>query len=148
MEWGLLLLIDVDIYLDVDGVLFCRENGILELRDGALGFLHFLVNNFENCYWLSSWGSGFNDVLKLIYGDKIASRFKTANWEHGPIDKASGIKDWNRRFIWIEDGISIGAMEELQKHNCVDSFINCPFTGSIHKLYDIKDELKRKFNIV
>jgi hypothetical protein len=98
-------MVNADVYLDVDGVLFCQEDGKLELRDGILGFLHFLVDNFENCYWLTCWGASFNDVLKQIYGGRIAAKFKEARWKHGTADKASGIQDWNRKFVWIEDGL-------------------------------------------
>jgi len=140
-------MIDADIYLDVDGVLFCQNDGILELRDGVVGFLWFLVNNFENCYWLTCWGMDFNDVLDKIYGHMISSKFKNSNWKHGSIDKASGIQDWNRQFVWVEDGLFEGAIQELKKHGCWDNYIHVPFNGEMHILYEIKDELKRRFNI-
>lgn len=140
-------MVDADIYLDVDGVLFCQEDGRLELRDGVLGFLHFLTENFENCYWLTCWGTGFNDVLKMIYGGRIAAKFKDSHWKHGPTDKASGIQDWSRKFVWIEDGLCEGAIDELVKHGCMDNYIHTPFAGEMHKLYEVKDELKKRFNI-
>lgn len=140
-------MVDADIYLDIDGVLFCRQNNILELRDGVLGFLHFLVDNFENCYWLTCWGDRFNNVLEMIYGSRIACKFKNADWEHGPIDKASGIKDWNRDFIWIEDTLCESAINELIRHGCLNNYIYCPFNGEMHKLYEIRDELIKRFNI-
>lgn len=140
--------IDADIYLDVDGVLFCENNGILELRHGFVDFLWFLVNNFENCYWLTCWGTGFNDVLEKIYAGRIARKFKDSNWKHGPTDKASGIQDWNRKFIWIEDGLCEGAIAELKKHNCMNNYIHVPFSGEMDYLYKVKDILIERFNIV
>jgi hypothetical protein len=139
--------IDADIYLDVDGVLFCENDGILELRDGFLGFLWFLVNNFANCYWLTCWGMGFNDVLNKVYGGKIAAKFQDSHWKHCSIDKASGIQDWNRQFVWIEDGLFPEAMEELKRHGCENNYIHVPFHGEMHKLYEVKEELKHRFNI-
>jgi hypothetical protein len=142
-------LIKADVYLDVDGVLFCRnpESGILELRDGFMGFLKFLTDNFENCYWLTCWGTEFNNVLKTIYGGRIAEKFKDSHWKHGPTDKASGIQDWNRPFVWIEDGLCDGAINELKKHGCWDNYIHVPFDGEMHILYEIKDGLKKRFDI-
>jgi hypothetical protein len=138
--------IDVDIYLDVDGVLFTVEGGIFELRDGVIGFLYWLVRNFKNCYWQTCWGDRFNEVLHMIYGGRIAEKFKDSNWNHG-IGKHSGIQDWNRPFAWIEDGISEKEMEALKEHGCESNYIHVPYKGEMHKLYEIKEELKHRFNI-
>lgn len=141
-------MIKADAYVDVDGVLFCRNGEILELRDGFMSFLKFLTDNFENCYWLTCWGTGFNDVLKTIYGGRIAAKFKDSNWSHSsPIDKASGIQDWTRPFVWIEDGLFDAAMEELKKHGCENNYIHVPFDGEMHILYDITEQIKKRFNI-
>lgn len=140
-------LIKADAYVDVDGVLFCQNGDILELRDGVVSFLKFLTDNFENVYWLTCWGTGFNDVLRKIYGGSIASKIKDSHWEHGPTDKASGIQDWNRPFVWIEDGLCDGAIEELKKHGCWDNYIHVPFKGEMHILYDITEQIKKRFNI-
>lgn len=142
-------MVDADIYLDVDGVLFTVEGGIFELRDGVIGFLWFLVNNFENCYWLTCWGDGFNDVLNKIYGRRVAERFKEAHWDKGSKEgKATGIQDWNRPFAWIEDGLCDREMEVLKEHGCEGNYIYVPPHGEMHKLYEIKEELKHKFNII
>jgi hypothetical protein len=137
--------IDADIYLDVDGVLFTVEGGIFELRDGVIGFLYWLTNTFTNCYWLTCWGMGFNDVLRSVYGGVIAKKFKDSHWHGG--DKSTGIQDWKRPFAWIEDGISPEEEAVLRQHDCYGNFINVPPMGEMHKLYEIKDELKRRFNI-
>jgi hypothetical protein len=140
-------LIKADIYVDVDGVLFCRNGEILELRDGAVSFLKFLTDNFENVYWLTCWHDGFNDVLRSIYAGHIAKKMKTARWQHCDIDKASGIQDWNRPFVWIEDGLCAGAITELKNCGCWDNYINVPFDGEMHILYDITEQIKKRFNI-
>jgi hypothetical protein len=138
-------MIDADIYLDVDGVLFTVEGGIFELRDGVIGFLYWLTNTFKNCYWLTCWGMGFNDVLKSIYGGSIAAKFKDSNWQRG--DKSTGIQDWNRRFVWIEDELCDKEIDALTEHGCMDNYIFVPPQGEMHMLYEIKEELKRRFGI-
>ena len=141
-------MIDADIYLDVDGVLFTTEGGIFELRDGFIGFLYFLTENFVNCYWLTCWEDSFNEVLKKVYAGKIAAKFKWASWNHGNKNgKATGIQDWSRPFVWIEDGISEREMEVLKEHGCEGNYIHVPYKGEMHKLYEIKDELKRRFGL-
>lgn len=139
--------IEADVYVDVDGVLFCRNGQILELRDGVVSFLKFLTDNFENVYWLTCWGMGFNGVLRSIYAGSIANKIKDSNWEHGPTDKASGIQDWNRPFVWIEDGLCDGAMDELKRHGCLNNYIHVPFDGEMHILYDITEQIKKRFGI-
>jgi hypothetical protein len=141
--------IDADIYLDVDGVLFTMHNNIFELRDGFLGFLKFLVTNFRNCYWLTCWEDSFNDVLRKTYAGRIADEFKWAKWNHGRIEgKATGIQDWNRPFVWIEDGIGEWEMKVLKEHGCDGNFIYVPYKGEMDYLYKVKEELIRRFNIV
>jgi hypothetical protein len=140
--------VDADIYLDVDGVLFTTQDNMFELRDGFLGFLKFLVTNFRNCYWLTCWEDSFNEVLKLIYAGKIAEEFKYAKWNHSRIEgKATGIQDWSRSFVWIEDGISAAEYNELVKHNCENNYIEVPPIGDMAHLYKVKQELIRRFNI-
>jgi hypothetical protein len=39
------------------------------------------------------------------------------------------------------------AINELIRHNRMDSYIHVPYVGEIHKLYEVKEELKRRFNI-
>jgi hypothetical protein len=137
--------IDADIYLDVDGVLFTVEGGIFELRDGVIGFLYWLTNTFVNCYWLTCWGMGFNDVLHKVYGGTIAQKFKDSHWNMG--DKSTGIQDWNRPFAWIEDGLCDREIDALTEHGCMDNYIYVPSHGEMHKLYEIKEELTKRFSI-
>jgi hypothetical protein len=136
-------MIKADIYLDVDGVLFCRNGKILELRDGFIGFLKFLTDNFENCYWLTCWYDGFNEILEKAYAGGIARKFKACEWNG---NKALAI-DFSRDFVWIEDGISDEELQVLIQHNAVGSYIEVPFEGKMSELYKIKKELKRRFNI-
>jgi hypothetical protein len=140
-------LIKADAYVDVDGVLFCRNGEILELRDGVVSFLKFLTDNFENVYWITCWHDGFNEILKKIYAGHVASKMKTALWKHNDIDKASGIQDWERPFVWIEDGLFDGAIAELERHGCLSNYIHVPFDGEMHILYDITEQIKKRFNI-
>ena len=142
-------MISADIYLDVDGVLFTTEGGIFELRDGFIGFLYFLTENFENCYWLTCWEDSFNGVLEKVYAGKIARKFKWARWDHGSKDgKATGVIDWNRPFAWIEDGLCDNEMAVIESHGCKDNYIYVTPNGEMHKLYEIKEELKRRFGLV
>jgi hypothetical protein len=135
---------DVDIYLDVDGVLFAVNDGIFELRNGFIGFLRFLVCNFKNCYWLTSWYDGFNKVLQEVYAGTIAKEFKTAKWNN---NKAEAI-DFNRDFAWIEDGISKEEMQTLKDNNVTEKYIPVNPEGQMDALYEIKEGLRKRFNIL
>jgi hypothetical protein len=139
-------MIDADIYLDVDGVLFTVENGIFELRHGFIGFLKFLTDNFQNCYWLTCWNDGFNDVLKKVYAGSISQKFKWADWRKYD-NKAMAI-NYTRDFVWIEDGICDNEMEVLKEKNCVNKYLYVSPEGEMDKLYIIKDELKQRFKII
>lgn len=138
-------MVKADIYLDVDGVLFAlnKEDGLIELRDGFMSFLKFLTDNFENVYWLTCWHDGFNQILKQIYAGDIASKIKAVKWCG---NKALAI-DFERNFAWIEDGISDEETNVLIEHGCIDNYIEVPFYGEMHILYDIKQRLKVRFNI-
>jgi hypothetical protein len=138
-------MIKTDIYLDVDGVLFTinPKTQRFELRNGLIEFLQFLTDNFENCYWLTCWYDGFNNVLKQIYAGDIAEKFKTCKWND---NKALSI-DFSRDFIWIEDGILEEERRILIDHGCYDKYIFVPEYGDLNRLYRIKKELQKRFNI-
>lgn len=136
-------LIDADIYVDVDGVLFCRNGEILELRDGVVTFLKFLTDNFENVYWLTCWGDGFNEVLSKIYAGHVARKMKYKPWGS---NKAS-VVDFTRDFIWIEDGLSDLEIDVLKGHDAVGNYIHVPFEGKMHILHDITEQIKKRFGI-
>jgi hypothetical protein len=135
--------VDVDIYLDVDGVLFTAENNRFQLRDGFIDFLDFITKNFINCYWLTCWNDGFNDVLQQVYAQDIARKFKTAEW----IDNKALAIDYSRSFIWIEDGICPEEMQILKQKNCVNNYIAINPYGEMDRLRTLKTELIQRFNI-
>lgn len=133
----------MDIYLDVDGVLFSMHNGRFHLRDGVIDFLYFLTRNFANCYWLTNWNDEFNELLEKMYAGDIARKFKTCNWK---VNKALAI-DYSRKFLWIEDCLYDEEIEILIKHNCLDSYIYVEPKNELDILYKLKNQLKLKFNI-
>jgi hypothetical protein len=135
--------LDVDIYLDVDGTLITINDGIFEFRDGLIGFIRFLVVNFKNCYWLTSWRGEFGDVLRSVGAGILAKQFKTRDWSG---NKAEVI-DYSRDFIWIEDDLPPREVEVLKEKGCYDKYIHTPAMGDMDYLYKVKDELKRRFNI-
>lgn len=135
--------IKADIYVDVDGVLFCRNGEILELRDGVVTFLKFLTDNFENVYWLTCWGDGFNEVLNKIYAGHVARKMKYKPWGS---NKAS-VVDFSRSFVWIEDGLSDLEISVLKEHDAERNYIHVPFEGEMHILYDITGQIKKRYGI-
>ena len=74
--------IDKDVYLDVDGTLtretFFQDGMGEELRNKAVEFVEFLVNNFQNVYWFSANKRFCLEEFKEIAGEKLNNKVKEA----------------------------------------------------------------------
>ena len=95
-----------DLYLDVDGVML-HFNPIQEYSEEVnVWLLDLLINNrdrFANIYWLSCWTLNANtDQLYLEHELLKVLKAIPLKWKE---NKTEAI-NWNRPFIWIEDGIT------------------------------------------
>lgn len=135
---------DWDIYIDVDGVIFYFNDNIGRfcLRNGIVEFLFYVTNNFKNCYWLTAWYDGFNEVLKKIYCSDIADKIKAIDYEHLKTENI----DFSRKFLIIEDGLLDKEIEKLKKNNCIKNYIQVPFNRDANYLFKVVDEISIKIN--
>ncbi len=97
--------IDKDIYIDVDGTL-TRELLVDDkkgdgLRDNAIEFLKFLVDNFENVYWLSSNKRFCKEYLSYINEDELNNSIKYIEWDNTKYDAIN----YERPFYFFDDEI-------------------------------------------
>jgi hypothetical protein len=79
------------LYIDVDGVLFGRYGGYLQLRPGVTNFLAWATENFE-CRWLTAWDAdSLNRLMDLLYvPEAVQDKIEYVDW-HPVMYKTGGI---------------------------------------------------------
>ena len=120
---------DIDLYLDLDGVILRRTgntefNGRVEfdVAPGAMDFLSWVVDNFH-CYWLTSRShDGTHDEIERAFRfatptNNLAAETRNLIRAIQPtrwgVEKVSGI-DLSRDFFWLDDNpdsASVAALE-------------------------------------
>ena len=95
--------IDKDVYLDVDGTLTREtffQDGMGEgLRNKAVEFVEFLVNNFQNVYWFSANKRFCLEEFKEIAGEKLNNKVKYKEYRGSKYE----IIDFSRPFYIFDD---------------------------------------------
>lgn len=112
----------IDLYIDVDGVLFGLYGGCFQLRPNVKGFLNWCTNHF-NCYWLTYWPADrVEDMLRLIYCSDLAVFIPHTRWMERAHHKAGAI-NYSRPFYWIDDDPNDEEMQILSEHGAKHRFI-------------------------
>jgi hypothetical protein len=122
-------MINIDLYLDLDGVVLRRTGNIefngrveFDVAPGAMEFLSWAIDNFH-CYWLTSRShDGTYDEIERAFRFAIPTTnmatgtrnliraIRPAQWG---AEKISGI-DLSRDFYWIDDNPDIGSVAALE----------------------------------
>jgi len=133
---------DWDIYIDVDGVLLYLNENINRfcLRNGIIEFLFYVTNNFKNCYWLTAWYDGFNDILEKIYCVDIAQKIEPMSFKEFKTENI----DFNRKFLIIEDGLIDEEISKLKENNCLENYIQVSYNKDANYLFKVIDIINSK----
>jgi hypothetical protein len=68
------------LYIDVDGVLFGRYGGHIQLRPNAIAFLIWAVDHFE-CRWLTCWNKKrVEQLLDALYARHLIDKIEYIDW--------------------------------------------------------------------
>lgn len=107
--------IDKDIYIDVDGTL-TRESLIDdgrgkfgEVRDNAVEFIEFLVDNFKNVYWLSSNRKFCEEYLIICDRKDLNDKIKYLSFKNSKYE----VIDYSRAFYFFDDEIEYDYFNEF-----------------------------------
>ncbi len=133
----------MNIYLDVDGVILTKEgkpsNHVNELLD-------YVTNNHE-VYWLTSHCKGdASYTVNYISRDfepetiKYFGKIQATDWGS---DKTEGI-DFSKEFFWLDDYLFDNELEELAKHNALDSHIKIDLKNNPDDLKQFLEMLMEK----
>ncbi len=126
---------DIDIYLNIDGVLL---NSGSRPANYSREFLKYVVPNF-NTYWLSSRSKDGNFMiikeLSKIFESQIVELIggiRPARWSFA---KTQAI-NFSRPFLWFDDELVIHERLELIKNNSLDSWIEVNLSKDENRLAD------------
>lgn len=156
--------IDKDIYVDVEGTLerFClvadgKPEGI---RDNAVEFIQFLVDNFKNVYWLTSCPESYIYSYLEINNTDLVKKIKHIDY-YGSKYQAL---DYSRPFYFFDDEIEYDCWHKLGllkdsipawKKEPIKSKINSkihtlyyiPTDAPIDFLSEVMEDIKKRENI-
>ena len=92
----------INLYLDIDGVILRKDQGLPKSLDE---FLEFVIDNF-NCFWLTTHCKGDNKTaikyLSSFFPINLLEKMKTVkptNWETLKTEAINFDED----FVWIDD---------------------------------------------
>lgn len=138
---------DIDIYLNVDGVLLGSNS---RPSNYSREFLKHIVPNFDT-YWLSSRAKGENFAvikeLSLVFEPKIIeliSRVRPTRWSFA---KTQAI-DFSRPFLWFDDELVVHERLELIKNNVLESWIEVDLAKDESRLADFLVRFPQPANYV
>lgn len=135
-------MIDKDIYIDVEGTLerwpMIADGKGEGIRDNAVEFLQFLVDNFKNVYWLTSCSENYIYSLLEINDKKLMNKIKRINY----IGSKYEALDYTRPFYFFDDEIEFYCWQKLNKlKDAVPAWkkdpIKSKINSEIHTLYYI-----------
>lgn len=117
------------LYIDIDGVLLGKKSPNdheICLAEGAEDFLRFALSKFD-CYWLTTNANrgDAKSALKALrpYVGKsfleLAGKVKPTKWK---TLKTEAI-DFSNDFYWIEDQLLWSEKNVLEKHGCLNRWI-------------------------
>ena len=114
----------VNIYLDIDGVLLAND---LNPANRANDFLrHILAEYPDSTYWLTTHCNGdasvpIQHIGHLFDNDvqELMKKIKPTTWETA---KTRAI-DFSNPFLWFDDELFFEEKQELEKHGVLDNWI-------------------------
>lgn len=114
---------DIDIYLNVDGVLIDDNS---RPTNYSREFIKYIVPNF-NTYWLSrrDKNNGFSiikDLSRIFEPNtmQLINRVRPTRWSFA---KTQAI-NFDRPFLWFDDELIVHERLELIKNNALNNWIN------------------------
>lgn len=126
---------DLDIYLNIDGVLL---DDSYRPANYSREFLKYIVPNF-NTYWLSSRGkSHISAIIKDLSNKfepevvELVSRVRPTRWSFA---KTQAI-DFSRPFLWFDDELVVHERIELIKNNVLENWIEVNLARDENRLAD------------
>ncbi|MBI4033452.1 hypothetical protein HY379_00455 [Candidatus Saccharibacteria bacterium] len=126
---------DLDIYLNVDGVILDGRN---RPANYSREFLRYVVPNFST-HWLSSRvkenGSAITRDLAKIFEPKIIELISIVRPTRWSFAKTQGI-DFSRPFLWFDDELVVHERLELIKNNVLESFVEVNLAKDENRLAD------------
>jgi len=137
---------DLDLYLDIDGVIlgrneFGREAIILNIQE----ILEYCTGNYR-CFWLTTQGRRRgDDVLQYLAPHcppavvPLLRRFEVAPWD---ALKTEAI-DFSRPFIWIDDRPLRAEIQVLGDHQSLVGWLQVDTYRNLGDLTVAKIEAKR-----
>ncbi len=133
--------IDKDIYVDVEGTLerccLIADGKPEGIRDNAIEFIRFLVDNFKNVYWLTSCPESHYTILK-IRDKELIDKIRYIDYDSSKYDNL----DYTRPFYFFDDEIEYTCWQKLGLlKGCVPAWkkepIKSKINPKIHTLYYI-----------
>jgi len=110
------------LYLDIDGVLLTRKQGV---PDHVELFIDFVTNNYD-CYWLTTHcRTGENKALNYLekfYPDRLMKKINNIKPTDWATKKTEAI-DFQSEFIWLDDNPFEAERAELIKRNKLNSLL-------------------------
>jgi hypothetical protein len=126
----------MNIYLDIDGVLITK-NG--KPAKHLKPFLKYVLEN-HTVYWLTTHCKGDAsyplNYLKNFLDQTTWSLLRNLKATNFNIKKTEAI-DFENDFLWLDDCIFSGEIEDLQKHNKMKSWIKVDLSANPNQLLDI-----------
>lgn len=136
---------EVDIYLNIDGVLLGVGN---RPANYSREFLRYAVPNFQ-AYWLSSRAKNsgsapLKDLSKLFEPEitQLISTVKPVRWSFA---KTQAI-DFSRPFLWFDDELVVHERLELIKNNVLENWIEVDLVKDENRLADFLVRFPRPAN--
>lgn len=114
---------DIDIYLDIDGVLLNEGRATSHVHS----FLEYILTNYpDTTYWLTTRCNGDTDAtvaqVSHLFSEStqgLIKRIKPTSW---PIVKTQAI-DFSRPFLWFDDQLGYVDKQTLIEHDSLDNVI-------------------------
>ena len=126
---------DVDIYLNVDGVLLDDNS---RPANYSREFIKYIVPNFPT-YWLSSRAKDKNSMiikdLSVVFEPKIIQLISTVRWTRWSFAKTQAI-DFSRPFLWFDDELVVHERLELIRNNALESWVEVNLAEDENRLAD------------
>jgi hypothetical protein len=113
---------DIDVYLDIDGVLLAND---LNPAKHVHEFLDRVTTSYTT-YWLTTHCKGDATTavkrLSLVFPPEtmvLIQDIKGTDWD---LAKTEAI-DFTRQFLWFDDDLFYEEKVTLEKYNCLDNWI-------------------------
>lgn len=133
----------LNIYLDIDGVLLINEKHAAPYADELIAYV---LDNFPgSVHWLTThcW-QGENrthEVLSPVLSSQVADRLheiKPTDWGEYKTDAI----DFSRPFVWLDDDLYDEERTELARRDTLDSFVHIDLAKDSHQLKKVLDMLQ------